>query len=177
MVSNRSIRLLIVLLALACIALPTIAERADDADRASKNGKITGTIDGVEVTVEYGRPNVKGRTIWGDLVPYGQVWRTGADEATTITFSKDVSIEGKALKAGTYALFTVPGKKEWNFIFNKEAKQWGAYKRDAKQDMLSVNVAPHSVDHVESMTFAIDGSKVMLHWDKLAVGFSVAAHS
>ena len=73
----------------AVMALPALADRGDDADRVSKNGRVAGKVGGVEVTIEFGRPNVKGRTMWGDLVPYKQVWRTGANEATTITFGQN----------------------------------------------------------------------------------------
>lgn len=154
-------------------ALPALAQRGDDADRASRNGKTEGTIDGVTVTIEYGRPKVKGRTIWGGLVPYGKVWRTGADEATTITFSADVEVGGEKLAAGAYALFTEPGENEWTVIFNKVAKQWGAFRHDAGQDALRVTATPKTVEHVEEMEFTIVGSWVALQWEKLAVPFEV----
>ncbi len=154
------------------MALPAVAQRGDDADRASKNGKVEGTIDGVTVTLEYGRPNVKGRTIWGGLVPYGTVWRTGADEATTITFSADVEVGGETLAAGTYGLFTLPGENEWIVIFNKVAEQWGT-RYDAGQDALRVTATPKAVDHVEEMDFEVVESWVVLRWEKLAVPFEV----
>ena len=154
------------------MALPAVAQRGDDADRASKNGKVEGTIDGVTVTLEYGRPNVKGRTVWGSLVPYGKVWRTGADEATTITFSADVEISGEKLAAGTYSLYTQPGENEWIVIFNKVAEQWGT-RYDAGQDALRVTATPKAVDHVEAMDFEIVESWVVLRWEKLAVPFEV----
>ncbi len=155
-------------------ALPALAQRADDADRASKNGKVEGMIDGVTVTLEYGRPKVKGRTIWGGLVPYGQVWRTGADEATTITFSADVEIGGQKLAAGTYALFTEPGENEWTIIFNKVAQQWGAFRHDAGQDAARVTATPKAIgEHVEEMEFVIVDSWVALQWEQLAVPFEV----
>jgi hypothetical protein len=137
-------------------ALPSFAQRGDDAERASKNGKAAGTIDGVEVTVEYGRPNVKGREIWGGLVPYGKV-----------------CVEGKALPAGKYALFTIPDKDKWTVIFNKTSKQWGAFKYDSGQDALRVTVAPKKADFVESLDFEIDGPAVVLRWDKLAVPVTI----
>ena len=173
----RSIRLLLGAVLLAAIAVAALAERGDDSQRKSKNGKTAGTIDGVEVTLEFGRPNVKGRDIWGALVPYGQVWRTGADEATTISFSADVAIGGKTLAAGTYALFTIPGEDEWTFIFNKVAQQWGAFGYDQGQDALRVTAKPGSAEHVESMDFVIEGSSVVLRWAELAVGFEVDAAS
>ena len=161
-------------IAMALIALPVLAERADDTNRKSKNGKTTGTIGGVEVTLEYGRPNVKGREIWGGLVPWGKIWRTGADEATTISFSADVMIGGEKLAAGTYGLFTVPGKDSWEFVFNSVAEQWGAYEYSAGKDVLRVTAEPGEAEHVEAMEFVIDGSSVVLRWEKLAVGFEVS---
>ena len=170
-----SLKTIIFILILVVAALPSFAQRGDDAERASKNGNAKGTIDGVEVTVDYGRPNVKGREIWGGLVPYGKVWRTGADEATTITLSGDVTVEGKALPAGKYAVFTIPNEDKWTVIFNKTAKQWGAFKYDSGQDALRVTVAPKTADFVESMDFQIDGPSVVLRWDKLAVPVTIKA--
>ena len=160
---------------ISAAALPGFAERGDDADRKSKNGKTAGVVDGVEVTLEYGRPNVKGRQIWGGLVAYGSIWRTGADEATTITFGQEVEIQGEGLAAGTYALFTIPGESEWTFVFNKVAQQWGAFGYDQGQDALRVTATPTAAEHVESMEFVIEGASVVLRWEKLAVGFEVAA--
>lgn len=156
-------------------ALPAMAERGDDTKRKSKNGKAEGTIDGVEIVMEYGKPKVNGRTIWGGLIPFDKLWRTGADEATTISFSKNVTVEGKALAAGTYSLFTVPGKTEWEIVFNKVARQWGAYKYDKAQDALRVKVKSAKADNMEELTFKIKGSKVVLHWEKCKVPFTVAA--
>lgn len=158
MVRRTLIGLTTLALALA-VALPAFAGRGDDAKRKSKNGKTEGTIAGVAVTLEYGRPNVAGREIWGKLVPWGQVWRTGADEATTITFGKDVLVEGQKLAAGTYALFTIPGEGEWTVVFNRTAEQWGAYDYDAKQDALRVTVKPGATAApVESLDFVIEGT-------------------
>ncbi len=162
---------LLVLLA----SLSAAAQRGNDSGRASKNGNSTSTIDGVEVTIDFGRPNVKGRTIWGGLVPLGRVWRSGADEATTISFSKDVKIEGSSLAAGTYGLFTVPGEDEWTIVFNKVSEQWGAFNYSDSEDALRVNVKPKAADHEESLNFEIEGSHVVLRWEKLAVGFKVGA--
>lgn len=175
---NRNRTLWIVTLALlALIAVPLLAERGDDSERASKNGKTEGTIDGVELTLEFGRPKVKEREIWGGLVPWGQVWRTGADEATTITFSDDVTIEGEELPAGTYALFTIPTEDSWTIIFNKTAKQWGAFGYKEADDALRVEVEPKAAEHVEEMNFEIDGSQVVLRWAEVAVPFEVSSGS
>ena len=95
-----------------------------------------------KVTITYSRPNVKGRVIFGGINPYGQVWRTGANAATTITFSEKVIIEGHSVPAGTYSLFTIPEKDEWTIILNKTAKQWGAYSYKEADDFLRFNVKP-----------------------------------
>lgn len=156
--------------------VPAVAqERGDDADRKSKNGETTATIDGVDVRITYGQPKVQGRAIWGDLVPYDAVWRTGANEATTITFSSDVQIEGEALPAGTYSLFTIPSQGTWTVIFNKVADQWGAFDYDESQDALRVQVEPTTGDPVEELTFGVEGNMVTLAWEKVRVPFRVTA--
>jgi len=154
--------------------VPSLAQRGDDADRASKNGKTAGSVEGVDVSLEYGRPNVKSRAIWDGLVPYGKVWRTGANEATTISISEGVMVEGKELAAGTYGLFTIPGESEWVVIFNKVSEQWGAMKYDESEDVLRVTVEPEAAEFVESMEFKIDGSDVVLRWEKLAVPVTIS---
>ena len=160
----------------ACVPVYSApAARGDDAQRLSKNGRTAGVIDGVEVELEYGRPNVKAREIWGDLVPYGEVWRTGADEATTISFSADVLLKGESLKAGTYGLFTIPTASEWTVIFNKVSEQWGAFRYDADQDALRVTVEPRENEHVETMDFVIAGNEIVLRWERLAVPIAVRA--
>jgi len=173
---NSLIVLTVAALALSLLALPAAAERGDDSKRASKNGKTTGSAGGAEVVVEYGRPNVKGRTIWGGLVPYGKVWRTGADEATTITFGSDVTVEGEPLAAGTYSLFTIPGEDEWTIVFNETAEQWGAYNHDAGKDVLRVTVEPRAGEEmVEAMDFVVEDDAVVLRWEKVEVPFTVGS--
>lgn len=151
------------------------AERGDDANRKSKNGALRELVDGVAVTLEYGRPNVKDRKIWGGLVPWDQVWRTGADEATTISFDRDVRIQGEMLSAGNYSFFTAPGMESWTLVFNKTPDQWGAFSYDANEDALRVDVTPVAADHVEELTFEVEGNAVVLRWGKLAVSFRVEA--
>ena len=167
---------LAVLVAMA--ALPALGQRASDKPRPSPNATISQTIGVAEVTVSYGRPGVKGRKIWGGLVPYSKVWRTGANEPTTISFSKDVTIEGQNLSAGIYAFFTIPNENEWTIIFNKTAKQWGAFNYDAGQDALRVKVKPQAADHEEWMSFSFtdlsaNSATVVLRWEKLAVPFKI----
>jgi Protein of unknown function (DUF2911) len=135
-----------------------------------------GKLGASSVSISYGSPSVKGRTIWGDLVPYGKVWRTGANNATTIEFDKDVTIEGKKLAAGKYALFTIPNQGKWTIIFNTESSQWGAFKYKESADALRVEVTPTAHDFTESMTIKVDekAGQVILMWEKLMVGFKVS---
>jgi hypothetical protein len=153
----------------------TIAQETKPSPPASATGKI----GGVDVQVNYSSPAVKGRKIWGGLVPYGEVWRTGANEATTISFSKDVMVEGQRLPAGTYALFTIPSENEWTVVFNKTAKQWGSFKYDQAQDALRVKVKPVAAKE-SSERMKIDVSDkgkntgvVTINWEKLQVPITV----
>ena len=164
-----------ILLVVLAGAIPTWAARGDDKERKSKNGKVESTVGGAQVVIDYGRPSVAGRKIWGALVPFGEVWRAGADEATTISFDKNVIIEGQSLAAGRYALFLIPSEGEWTVVFNKVADQWGAYKYDAKNDALRVTVKPQVHAPVETLEYAVVGDRVELHWENVAVGFSVKA--
>jgi len=130
---------------------------------------------GANVTINYHQPAVKGRDVWaGNLAPYGKVWRTGANDATTFEVSKDVVINGKALKAGKYALFTIPGEKEWTIIFNKTSKQWGSGDYKQADDALRVTAKSESNAMMERFTIKAENSgQVMMMWDKVKVGFTV----
>lgn len=145
------------------------------AQRPSPASSTSQQLKKAKVTISYSSPSVKGRKIWGELVPYGQVWRTGANEATTFEVDKDVKVQGKMLPAGKYALFTIPADGEWTIIFNKVAKQWGAYKYDQKEDALRVMAKPKKADTFsEKMTFAISKKGVVsLNWENLQVDFKV----
>jgi hypothetical protein len=134
-------------------------------------------VGGVTVTIDYGRPEVRGRKVWGGLVPYGQIWRTGADEATTIRFDRDALVEGQKIAAGTYALFTVPGESAWVIVFNKTADQWGAYDYKQADDVLRVSVEPAAGEMAEALEFALGADRVTLRWEKVAVAFRVGAAS
>ncbi|MGM1428208.1 DUF2911 domain-containing protein [Sphingobacterium lactis] len=133
-----------------------------------------------QVSVIYQRPSAKGRTIFGDLVPYGQIWRTGANNATNITFQSEVMIEGQKLDSGTYALFTLPTKEEWTIIFNKNAKQWGAYTYDKADDVLRIKVKPTELPtHVETFTIGFEDvheqtMDMTLSWEKTKVKFNIS---
>ena len=156
-------------------ASPAMAQL--DLPRVSPQATVSQTVGLTNVTITYCRPGVKGRVIWGGLVPYDQVWRTGANEATTITFADAVTIDGTKLPAGTYGLFTIPGKDEWTVIFNKTAKQWGAYQYKQAEDALRIKVKPHEMPFHELLTFCFpavstESATVAMVWDKLAVPFT-----
>lgn len=145
----------------------------DKADRPSPPKTATAEVDGAEVTIDYSSPGVKGRKIMGDLVPFGKVWRTGANEATTITLGKDYTIEGSKIPAGKYALFTIPGEKEWTVIINSTWDQWGAYNYDSSKDVLRFNVSSKQTkDLIERMEFEISPKgKVSLMWENTMISF------
>lgn len=135
--------------------------------------EMTGSFNGTDVTINYNAPSVRDRDIWGGLVPYDKLWRTGANGATKITVGSDVMIEDQKLAAGTYAIFTIPGEKSWTVIFNTDSEQWGAYDYSKEKDVLRVTVTPVMMDDTsktEQMTFVkADESSIHLKWDNLAV--------
>lgn len=149
-------RRLLPLLALA-LALPAMAQERDSTmPRISPNASVSQTLGLTEVTILYSRPSVRGREIFGGLVPLGEVWRTGANEATAITFSTDVLVEGRPLAAGTYALFTLPDEGRWAVIFNQAPGQWGAFGYDESHDVLRVEVEPEAAPFTETMAFTFE---------------------
>ena len=136
--------------------------------------KATGMINGATIQINYGSPSVRGRKIWGELVPFGEVWRAGANEATTFETDKELTIEGLRLPAGKYSFFVIPNNEECTIIFNKEAKQWGAYKYNEKMDQLRVKVKQQIADSAtEKLTYIINSTDVELVWEKWIIGFSV----
>jgi hypothetical protein len=146
--------------------------------RPSQKAQVMQTVGLTDVTITYSRPGVKGRVIWGDLVPFDKVWRTGANEATSITFSTDVKVNGQPLAAGTYSFHTIPTKSDWTVIFNKKADQWGSYSYDEKEDALRVQVKAQPHEFTEWMEFslpdiAVDKATVALDWEKLRVAFEI----
>lgn len=130
------------------------------------------TAESANVKVAYGQPSKKGREIFGALVPYDKVWRTGANEATEITFKKDVTFGGAKVKAGTYSVFTIPGETEWTVILNSELKQWGSYNYDKikDKDVASVKAkVQKGKDVVEALTISTDDKSFTIAWDKVSV--------
>lgn len=152
-----------------------------DGSLVSPRIELSGEIAGVPLKINYGSPAVKGRTIFGDLIPYEQVWRTGANEATRITFTNDVMVgtESQKLAAGTYSLFTLPSAKDkWTIVFNTVADQWGAYDYDPAADALRVSGSSMPApERAERMHFAIDDSSIKISWDDLIITFPVTAAS
>src|SRR5688572_23790673 len=152
----------------AFITLTATAQRKSPHDTVT-NGKVT---------VTYGRPYKNNRDVFGTLEPYGKVWRLGADEATTITFDKDVKFAGKTVKAGTYTLFAIPNEKEWTLILNSELKQWGAYsyEKNKGKDIEKVSVPVKKLSSpVEQLTIRFDKSNDMIiEWDKTQVAVPVS---
>lgn len=134
------------------------------------------TVSTKDIVVTYGRPYKKGREIFGSLVKYGEVWRTGADEATQITFKKDMTFGGKPVKAGTYTLFTIPTESTWTVILNSQLKQWGAfdYNKYKDKDVLQVSVPSKKLDTpVEQMTTRVDKNNLIIEWDQTQVSIPV----
>ncbi|WP_020528514.1 DUF2911 domain-containing protein [Flexithrix dorotheae] len=145
--------------------------------KASPAKSVSETINGVTVKIDYHAPSVKGRDIWGSLVPYNEVWRTGANEATTFEIDQPVLVNGENLPAGKYALFTIPGESKWEVIFNKNWDQWGNNDYDKAEDQLRITVVPKSENGLtEQMGFemAKDGT-VSFKWEAISWDFEVKA--
>ena len=162
------------------IALCALAPAGADIKlpEASPGASVKTAVGTVDVTIDYHRPGVKGRKIWGELVPYGQVWRLGANQATTITFADAVKVQGRDVPAGTYGLFALPGADTWTLILNKNAKQWGAYFYKPEEDLLRFDVQPQTGPFTEWMAFQITpagtGKAVVeMSWENLRVPFTV----
>ncbi len=141
----------------------------------SPRKQSSGEVAGVKVEVDYGAPSVRGRVIFGDLVKFDKVWRAGANENTTMSFSKDVKINGKALPAGKYGFFIIPHKSgDWELIFSKKNDSWGSNGYSEDNDQLRVKVAPQSNDNsVEMMKFDVTESGIHFAWDKTSWVISI----
>src|SRR3954451_3832502 len=149
-----------------------------DLPRPSPNASVTQTVGITDITIKYSRPGVKGREVWGKLVPYGEVWRTGANENTTIKFSTPVKIEGHELPAGVYGLQKIPAQGDWTLILSKDANEWGAFSYKPEHDALRVQVKPQPGEPRERMAFDFDdvtdtSAKVVISWEKLRIPFTI----
>ncbi|MEW6212383.1 MAG: DUF2911 domain-containing protein [Acidobacteriota bacterium] len=147
--------------------------------RESPPAKVSQTVGVTEIAISYHRPALKDRTIETNYLPFGKVWRAGANEATTISFSTDVTIEGKPLAAGTYGLFMIPGKTEWTVIFNKTSKQWGAFTYDETKDALRVTVAAQAGENVNRLQYSFpvvtdNTAQAMMQWGTIRIPFTIS---
>jgi len=164
---------------LTLAASSTIAQSAlVDLPRASQHATLMQRVGLTNITLNYHRPLVNGRKVWGGLVPYGEVWRAGANENTTIQFSDPVTIQGQSLAAGIYGLHMIPAENQWMVIFSRMSNAWGSFTYDPKEDALRVTVKPQVSDFHEALTYDFDDPKpnsatVTLRWEKLAVPFTV----
>jgi len=146
--------------------------------RASQHALVSQRIGITDITINYHRPLANGRQIWGKVVPYGQVWRAGANENTTITFTDPVTIEGQALDKGTYGLHMIPGENQWTVIFSKDSTAWGSFSYKQEEDALRVTVKPQATDAHDALAYDFndvkaDSTIVTMSWDKVAVPFKV----
>ncbi len=184
--------LTLIILALSfMIELSSPALAQDKKVRKSLKASISQTLGvDTEVTFKFSRPGVKGRTIWGDLEPFGMhpgnkyskgkpyPWRAGADENTTIEFNNDLLIDGNKVAAGKYGIHMIPAEGKWTVIFSKKNEEWGSYSYDEKEDALRIMVQPEEASHMEWLNYGfekLDGNSAVafLHWDKLKVPFSI----
>ena len=156
-----------------CLLVTATAWAQEAKPKASPPATATGKIGDATIVVNYSSPGVKGRKIWGDLVPFDKVWRAGANEATTVTLDKDVMVEGKMLPAGTYSFYALPGADKWTVIFNKTAKQWGT-QYDEKQDALRVVVVPKKSSEMnERLKYEVEDDGLVLLWENLEVPIAI----
>jgi hypothetical protein len=167
---------LVALVSLFISAAAFAQERGNEEPRTSPNATVSQTVGTTDITITYGRPAVNDRTIFGDLVPFGEVWRTGANESTALVVSNNVTIEGNELDAGTYSLYTIPGKDKWTIIINSKLS-WGT-QYDKSKDVLRFSVAPQETDFIERMLFYFEdvtqeSATVVLRWDSTKVPFTI----
>src|SRR6266446_2670683 len=164
------------LLGLGAVATSRADLNLPEVSQLAVNKQRIGLTD---ITITYHRPLVNGRKIWGGLVPFGEVWRVGANENTTIEFSDPVSVEGQPLAKGIYGLHMIPTADSWTVIFSKMSSAWGSYSYKQEEDALRVNVKPRPIEMEEALEYEFedlkpDSATVTLKWEKLAVPFKVA---
>ncbi|PAP77423.1 DUF2911 domain-containing protein [Rubrivirga marina] len=167
-------RLALAALALVPLAAAPAAQQQLTTPRVSPHAEVSQTVGLTELRVDYHRPAVNDRRIWGDLVPYGEVWRAGANENTVFEASTDVMVEGQTLPAGRYGFHTIPGEDEWTIIFSTISSAWGSYSYDPAEDTLRVMVTPREGPATERLSFRFDApdetsATLVLAWDDLEV--------
>ena len=164
------------LILVSCFSLSVFAQL--NLPRESQKQMISQTIGDATVTIVYHRPNIKARKVWGEMVPYGKVWRTGANENTTFEVSRDVTINGQPLPAGKYGLHTIPNQNEWIVIFSKDNDDWGSFTYDEKKDALRVSVKPQTTEFHETMSVEFDNIRAntgdaAIVWEKVKIPFTI----
>jgi hypothetical protein len=162
------------LLAVASLAVPSFAQL--ETPRASPQASLQQKVGVTDITINFSRPGVRGRAIWGELVPWDRMWRTGANEATTIEFSHDVRIEGEPVPAGKYALYTIPRADRWTLVLNSRWNVAGTMNYDQQLDVLRVDLTPRTGEHQEWLTFSVpdiaaDAATIELAWKETRVPF------
>lgn len=175
---KRLLFAILVIGALLTCAPASYAQSILNLPRPSQHAVVLQRVGITDISINYSRPLVNGRPIWGKLVPYGQVWRAGANENTTIEFTDPVMIEGQALPKGIYGLHMIPGENEWTVIFSKNATSWGSFSYKQEEDALRVAVKPQTGDFHEALTYDFDEVKpdttlATLRWEKVAVPFRI----
>jgi Protein of unknown function (DUF2911) len=175
---KTTFRVLAILVSLGLASLAVAQQPQLDLPRPSPNATVSQTVGVTNITVTYSRPGVKGRVIWGGLVPYDQNWRTGANEATTLTLTGEAIIGGTKIPAGTYGIFTIPGKDEWTVVINKNSKQWGNYEYKQEEDVVRLKVKPQAAELEEWMRFSfanltVESADLVLTWEKLRVAIPI----
>lgn len=165
-------------LLLFCPVVAVMAQGNLNMPQASQRATVTQRIGITDISVQYNSPQVKGRVVWGELVPFGEVWRAGANENTVISFSTAVTVEGKNIPAGKYGLHMIPGKDSWVIIFSSDYNSWGSYFYKQSEDVLRVNVTPEAAPMQEWLSYRFtdpksSSVKVMMNWEKIGVGFLV----
>lgn len=146
----------------------------NNKDRPSPIKSDSTSVNSANLKIEFGSPAVKERHIWGGLEAYGKVWRTGANEATRLTTSRSVKINGMTLDSGTYALFTIPGEKEWEVILNENYEQWGVYDYDSTLDVFRLTVLPETnAKFSERLNFYFKNDSLIFHWEKVKFILSI----
>ena len=175
-------RMLLALLAIGQLILPATESYAQsilNLPRASQHALVTQRVGITDISINYSRPLVNNRQIWGKLVPYGQIWRAGANENTTIEFTDPVTIEGKQLAKGVYGLHMIPGENEWTVVFSKVSSAWGSFSYKQDEDALRISVKPQPSEFREALIYDFDEVKpestlLTMRWEKIAVPFRIA---
>lgn len=164
---KSTVLILLTSLMISCVS-------SSNESRPSPYAMDSTVIEGVRIAIKYSSPGVKKRTIWGDLVPYGNMWRTGANEATSIEISEDVTLNDQLIKKGKYAILTIPEEQQWTIIFNKDWNQWGAYNYNEEMDALRLTVNPSKTkEFQERMQFFFEENNLIFHWENLTFNIEI----